>query len=65
MKLRKFLTKNFEIKDLGDVNFVLGIHIHWDCFRGIIRLSQKRYIEQILKRFDMQDCKLCDTSESK
>ena len=27
----RFLSKKFEIKDLGDASFVLGIQIHWDC----------------------------------
>lgn len=28
---KRFLTKNFEMKDLGDASFVLGIQIHRDC----------------------------------
>ena len=27
---KRFLTNNFEIKDLGDASFVLGIQIQWD-----------------------------------
>ncbi|KAK1588410.1 hypothetical protein Q3G72_023022 [Acer saccharum] len=34
-----FLTKNFEMKDLRDASFVLGIQIHRDRSRGIIGLS--------------------------
>ena len=36
---KKFLTKNFEMKDLGDVSFVLGIQIHWNRSRGIFKPS--------------------------
>lgn len=27
---KRFLSKNFDIKDLGNASFVLGIHIHRD-----------------------------------
>ena len=47
----RFLSKKFEMKDLGDASFVLGIQIHRDRSRGILGLSQKSYIEKILKRF--------------
>lgn len=53
----KFLSRTFEMKDLGDASFVLGIQIHRDRSRGILGLSQKRYIKKVLKRFDMQKCK--------
>ena len=61
----RFLSKKFEMKDLGDASFVLGIQIHWDRSRGILGLSQKSYIEKILKRFSMHDCKPGDTPVAK
>ena len=60
-----FLSKQFEMKDLGDASFVLGIQIYQDRSRGILGLSQKSYINKVLKRFGMQDCKPCDTPVSK
>ena len=62
---KRFLSKKFEMKDLGDASFVLGIQIHRDRSRGILGLSQKSYIEKILKRFDMHDCKPGDTLVAK
>ena len=62
---KKFLSKKFEMKDLGDASFVLGIQIHRDRFRGILGLSQKSYTEKILKRFGMHDCKPGDTPMAK
>ena len=35
----KFLSKNFEMKDLGNASFVLGIQILRDRSQGILRLS--------------------------
>ena len=62
---KRFLSKQFEMKDLGDTSFVLGIQIYQDRSRGILGLSQKRYMDKVLKRFGMQDCKPGDTSMSK
>ncbi|CAL2233251.1 unnamed protein product [Prunus armeniaca] len=46
--------------DLGEANYVLGIEISQDRERGLLSLSQKRYIERILKRFNMENCTGCD-----
>ncbi|KAK7276201.1 hypothetical protein RIF29_17337 [Crotalaria pallida] len=62
---KRFLSKKFEMKDLGEASFVLGIQIHRDRSRGILGLSQKSYIETILKRFGMKDCKPGDTPIAK
>ena len=53
------------MKDLGDTSFILGIQIHRYHSRGILGLSQKSYIEKVLKRFGMQDCKPGDTLVAK
>ncbi|KAL5542842.1 hypothetical protein UlMin_010552 [Ulmus minor] len=44
------------MKDLGDASYVLGIQIMRDRSNGILRLSQKTYIEKVLKRFNMHSC---------
>ena len=62
---KRFLSKKFEMKDLGDASFVLGIQIHRDRSLGILGLSQKSYIEKNLKRFGMHDCKPGDTPVAK
>jgi len=62
---KRFPSRNFEMKDLGDASFVLGIQIHQDQSRGILGLSQRIYIKKVLKRFDMQKCKSEDTPVAK
>ena len=62
---KRFLSHNFKVKDLGDASFVLGIQIYRDRPWGILGLSQKNYIETVLKRFGMQDCKMGDTPVTK
>ena len=62
---KRFLAKNFEMTDLGDTYFVLRIQIHRDRSWGILRLSQKCYINKVLKRFGMHNCKPGDTPVAK
>ena len=53
---KKFLSKNFEMKDMGEANYVIGIAIFWDRSRGLLGLSQKAYIERVLVRFNKEKC---------
>ena len=59
---KKFLSNNFEMKDLGND---LGIQIYRDRSKDILGLSQKGYIEKLLQRYGMQDCKPLDTPIAK
>ncbi|RVW24034.1 Retrovirus-related Pol polyprotein from transposon TNT 1-94 [Vitis vinifera] len=56
LETKQFLSKNFDMKDLGEASYVIGIEIHRDRSRGLLGLSQKNYIEKVLKRFNMQNC---------
>jgi hypothetical protein len=51
-----FLSSNFDMKDLGDASYVLGIEIHRDGTRSVLELSQRSYIEKMLKRYNMHNC---------
>ena len=62
---KRFLSKKFEVKDLDEASFVLGIKIYRDRYRSILGLSQKTYIEKVLERYGMKDCKPGDTSVAK
>uniref|UniRef100_A0A2N9JA23 Retrovirus-related Pol polyprotein from transposon TNT 1-94 n=1 Tax=Fagus sylvatica TaxID=28930 RepID=A0A2N9JA23_FAGSY len=55
-EVKQFLSKNFDMKDMGEASYVIGIKIHRDRFQGILGLSQETYINKILKRFRMNDC---------
>jgi hypothetical protein len=56
LETKKFLFSHFEMKDLGEARFVLGIEIHRDRLKGVLGLSQKTYIEKVLKKFNMHKC---------
>ena len=49
------LKKRFEMKDLGEVSYFLGIEFETETNR--LSMCQSRYISKILTRFRMDDCK--------
>ena len=55
-KTKKFLSKNFEMKDMDEATYVIGIETFRDRSHGILELSQKAYIERVLERFQMEYC---------
>ena len=56
-KTKKELSSRFEMMDLGDVNWILNMEVTRDRPKRTIRLSQSQYIENILERHGMADCK--------
>lgn len=57
--MKKQLSKEFKMKDLGILNFCLGIE--FDCKEEQITLSQKKYILDLLRKFKMLECKPVQT----
>ncbi|KAG6578190.1 Integrase catalytic core protein [Phytophthora cinnamomi] len=55
-KVKRQLKSRFEMTDSGKCSFILGIEVV-DNAGGSVTLSQARYINDILERFCMQDCK--------
>lgn len=53
---KKMLFNSFEMKDLGEAKYVLGIEITRDRSKHFLGLSQRAYIEKVLKRFNMENC---------
>ncbi|KAM2045528.1 hypothetical protein FF1_009770 [Malus domestica] len=53
-KTKTVLSTNFEMKDLGEAHYVLGIEITRDIKRKLLGLSQKGYIERVLNRFNKE-----------
>ena len=51
------LQGRFEMKDMGEAEFILGVQIRRDRAKRQLYLSQAEYIRTVLERFDMQDCK--------
>ena len=55
-EVKQFLFENFDMKDMGDASYIIGIKIHRDRYRGVLGLSQETYINKVLERFQMKDC---------
>ena len=43
------LKKHYQMTDLGELTWILGMHVTWDHKAGQIDLSQQKYIKEILK----------------
>ena len=54
-EIENILRSHFDIKDLGETNFILGMKITKTC--DGIYLKQSHYIEKILKKYNYHDCK--------
>uniref|UniRef100_A0A3Q7EE90 Reverse transcriptase Ty1/copia-type domain-containing protein n=1 Tax=Solanum lycopersicum TaxID=4081 RepID=A0A3Q7EE90_SOLLC len=57
--LKKLLSKEFDMKDLGVAKKILGMEISRED--GVVHLSQKRYIQKVLERFNMDMSKPVST----
>ncbi|KAL6348418.1 hypothetical protein AAG906_005726 [Vitis piasezkii] len=64
-EIKRFLSSKFDMKDLGNASFVLGIQIYRDRSRSILGLSQKAYIDKVLSGFGMSNCAPGDTPMAK
>ena len=59
VETKNFLSSKFDMKNLGEVEVILGIKIS-RTLNGL-NLSQGHYVEKILRRFEHFDCKLVST----
>ena len=57
-KLKIFLSREFDMNDLGGVKKILGMEIHRDRALGRLWLSQSDYVGKVLKWFSMENAKL-------
>jgi len=55
--LKEEFCKRFEMKDCGEVRVCLGLEIVRDTSKVTLHLSQQRYVDKVLERFDMTDAK--------
>jgi len=55
------LEEKFKMRNLGPVSMILGINIHRNRQTKEIFLDQTEYIENILRRFNLENCNLVRT----
>ncbi|KAH9745502.1 hypothetical protein KPL70_004095 [Citrus sinensis] len=55
--LKNLLSSEFEMKDLGSAKKKLGMEIKRDRSKGIMFISQEKYMMRVLETFGMTSCK--------
>ena len=55
--IKKWLAMQFQMKDLGDAQYVLGIQIVRNRKNKTLAMSQASYIDKMLSRYKMQNSK--------
>ncbi len=57
LEVRKELSRKFEMKDLGDLHFFLGMEVERDRAQRLFYINQIGYLKEIFKHFRMEDRK--------
>ena len=55
-EVKQCLSKNFDMKDMGEASNVIRINFQRERSRGILGLSQETYINKVLEIFNMKNC---------
>lgn len=55
------LSSKFKIKNLGQVQQCLGMRVTVDKKLNVVTLDQEKYIDQLLDKFNMSNCKVAST----
>ena len=55
--VKVWLSSQFDMKDLDEANFILRIKLWRYRKNKMLGLSQARYIDKVLERFNMQNSK--------
>jgi hypothetical protein len=55
--LKSRLEDEFEMSDLGGLHYCLGVEFERDRANRTITMSKSKYMEEVLKRFNMEECK--------
>ncbi|RVX00963.1 Retrovirus-related Pol polyprotein from transposon TNT 1-94 [Vitis vinifera] len=59
--LKKQLSKQFAMKDLGATKQIIGMRIIRDKANGTLKLSQSEYMKKVLSRFNINEAKPVST----
>ncbi|KAL8092162.1 hypothetical protein AgCh_034456 [Apium graveolens] len=60
-RLKRQMSEEFEMKDMGAAKQILGMSIIRDRTEGTLKLSQDNYVEKLLQKFSVQDAKTRST----
>ncbi len=57
LQIKEELSRKFEMKNLSDLHFFLGMEVERDRAQRLLYINQIGYLKEILKHFHMEDCK--------
>jgi len=57
LQVKEELSRKFEMKDLGNLHFFLGMEVERDRAQHLFYINQIGYFKEIFKCFRMEDCK--------
>jgi hypothetical protein len=60
-KFKKAISNAFKMKDLGPISWVLGMQVIRDRTQRTLEIRQERYIDEMVRRFDLANAKPRDT----
>ena len=56
-EVKRALSAQFEVKDLGDLHYLLGVSVIQNPKQQSIWIGQPTYTNNVLKKFGMEDAK--------
>src|SRR5690349_15184871 len=56
-KVWRLLSSKLTIKDLGEAKWTLQMSIQRSAAGGVLKISQENFIVEVLRRFNMTNCK--------
>ena len=60
-EVKKALAKQFEVKDMGELHYFLGVKIIQDPKSGEVWIGQPAYTKSVLQKFGMENAKTVNT----
>jgi Reverse transcriptase (RNA-dependent DNA polymerase) len=63
-QLKAKLCQRFKMRDLGDIHYLLKMEVYHDRERKLVALSQRKYINDLVKEHNLEHCTPVDTPQA-